>query len=173
MANLGDDNIPEDINVPFQGQDVSFTLPDFLWAAAAARNRPAARPASGGSVTSHGSAAVFGRVTRCALEEIIQDKVIVQKGDQGTPGLTILVSNRTAATQGLQVKFLGSFHLLSKNAAGENNQKAKHIQDQFVSNLDVAKKLVERLKQYDMTTPFQIQIPIGYSGTVSVNGWED
>jgi hypothetical protein len=81
------------------------------------------------------------------------------------------VSNRTAATQALPVKFLGSFHLLSKNAAGENNQKAKHIQDQFVSNLDVVKKLVERLNQYDLKTPFQI--PRGYSDTVGVNGWED
>ena len=66
------------------------------------------------------------------------------------------MSNRTAATQGLPVKFLGSFHLLSKNAAGENNQKAKHIQDQFVSNLDVDKKLVERINQYNMKTPYMI-----------------
>ena len=71
-------------------------------------------------------------------------------------GSKIFVSNRTAATQALPVKFLGSFHLLSKNAAGENNQKAKHIQDQFVSNLDVVKKLVERINQYFMKTPFMI-----------------
>ena len=81
------------------------------------------------------------------------------------------MSNGTAATQALTVKFLGSFHLLSKNAAGENKQKAKHIQDQFVSNLDVVKNLVERINQYNLKTPFQI--PKGYIDTVSVNGWED
>jgi len=74
--------------------------------------------------------------------------VIVRKGDRGVPGSKIFVSNWTAATQALPFKFLGSFHLLSKNAAGENNQKAKRSQDQFVLNLDVLKKLVERINQY-------------------------
>ena len=40
-----------------------------------------------------------------------------------------------------------------------------------MSNLDVVKKLVERLNQYDLKTPFQI--PKGYSDTVGVNGWDD
>ena len=81
------------------------------------------------------------------------------------------MSNRTAATQALSAKFLGSVYLQSKNAAGENNQKAKLIQEQFVSNLDVVKKLRERMVQYDTKTPFMI--PQGYSDTVSINGWED
>jgi hypothetical protein len=68
--------------------------------------------------------------------------------------------------QGLTVKFLGSIHLLSKNAAGENMQKAKNIQDQFVSNLDVMAKLVERIKQYDMLLP--LQIPAEYYDVVGV-----
>ncbi len=97
--------------------------------------------------------------------------MIVRKIDRGVPGSKIFVSNRTAATQALPVKFLESFHLLSKNAAGENNQKAKHKQDQFVSNLDVVKKLLERLNQYNLNTPFQI--PKRYSDTVGVNGWEE
>ena len=131
--NLGD--IPEDINVyPFQGQVPLYPLPEFLRAA-----RPPAQSVAGASITSRGSAAVFGRSTRRTLDQIIQDKVIVLKGNWGVPGLKIFGSNQTAATQALPFKFLGSFHLLSKNAAGENNQKAKHIQDQFVSNLDVVK----------------------------------
>jgi hypothetical protein len=76
------------------------------------------------------------------------------------------VSNRIAATQGLTVKFLGSAHLLSKNAAGENMQKAKNIQVQFVSNLDVMTKVVERIKQYDMLLP--LQIPAEYYDVVGV-----
>ncbi len=66
------------------------------------------------------------------------------------------MSNRLAATQGLSIKFLGSIHLLAKNAAGENMQKAKNIQAQFVSNLDVMAKLAECIKQYDMLLPLQI-----------------
>ena len=122
-------------------------------------------------MTSHGSAAVFGRTTRRTLDEITQDEVIVRKSDRGVAGSKIFVSNRTAATQALSAKFLGSVYLHSKNAAGENNQKAKLIQEQFVSNLDVVKKLRERMVQYDTKTPFMI--PQGYSDTVGINGWED
>jgi hypothetical protein len=94
--------------------------------------------------------------------------VIVRKGDRGVPGLKIFVSNWTAATQALLAKFLGYVYLQSKNAAGENNQKAKLIQEQFVSNLDVVKKLRGRMVQYDTKTPFMI--PQGYSDTVGING---
>ncbi len=74
--NLGE--IPEDINVdPLQGQETSYALPEFLWAAARDRNRPPARSVAGASITSCGSAAVFGRSTRRTLDQIIQDKVIV------------------------------------------------------------------------------------------------
>ena len=137
--NLG--NIPEDISVdPVQAQVPLYALPEFLRAASAERNRLPARSVAWASIIFFGSAAVFGCATRCTLDEIIQDKVIVQKGNRGVPGSEIFVSNRTAATQALPVKFLGSFHLLSKNASGENNQKAKHIQDQFVSNFGCRKE---------------------------------
>ena len=76
------------------------------------------------------------------------------------------MSNCVAATQGLSIKFLGSIHLPSKNAAGENMQKAKNIQDQFVSNLDVVAKPVERIKQYDMLLP--LQVPKDYYDVVNV-----
>jgi hypothetical protein len=82
--NLGD--IPEDINVdPLQGQVPLYALPEFLWAASEDRNRPPARSVAGASITSRGSAAVFGRATRRTLDEIIQDKVIVRKGNWGVP----------------------------------------------------------------------------------------
>jgi hypothetical protein len=67
---------------------------------------------------------------------------------------------------GLSVKFLGSVHLQSKNAAGEQMQKAKNIQDQFVSNLEVMNKLVERMRQYDLLLP--LQIPKDYNDVIDV-----
>ncbi len=88
--------------------------------------------------------------------EIEQDKVVVRKGDRGLPGLKIYVANKIAATQSLLSKFLDSFHLQSKNAAGKNVQNSKHIQNEFVSNLEVMKKFKERVHQYDMRTPLQI-----------------
>jgi len=167
-----------------EGRDVRFKLPEYLdpsylqqgrsamrqRLADAARSR-AAGDNAGGSVASLGSAAVFGRATRRTLEEITQNEVIVRKADRGVAGPKIFVSNRTAATLALSAKFLGSVYLQSKNAAGKNNQKAKLIQEQFVSNLDVVKKLQEQMVQYDTKTPFMI--PQGYCDTVGVNGWED
>ncbi len=81
------------------------------------------------------------------LLEIEQDEVVVRKGDCGLPGSKVYVANRIAATQSLLSKFLGSFHLQSKKAAGKNVQKLKHIQDEFVSNLEVMKKFKERVHQ--------------------------
>jgi hypothetical protein len=91
-------------------------------------------------VASQGSAAVVQQRARRTLMEIEQDKVVIRKGDRGLLGLKIYVANRISATQSLLSKFLGSFHLQSKNAAGKNVQKSKHIQDEFVSNLEVMKK---------------------------------
>jgi hypothetical protein len=103
-------------------------------------------------VASQGSVAVFQQRARCTLLKIEQDEVIVHKGDRGLPGSKVYVANRIAATQSLSSKFLGSFHLQSKNAAGKNVQKSKHIQDEFVSNLEVMKKFKERVHQYNMRT---------------------
>ena len=107
----------------------------------------------GASLASQGSAAVFQQRACRTLLEIEQVKVIVCKGDCALPGLKVYVANQIAATQSLLSMFLGSLHLQSKNAAGENVQKLKHIQDEFVSNLEVMKKFKERVHQYDMRNP--------------------
>ncbi len=109
--------------------------------------------ATAASVASQGSTAVFQQRARCTLLEIEQDKVVVRKGDRGLLGSKVYVANRITTTQSLSSKFLGSFHLQSKNAAGENVQKSKHIQDEFKLNLEVMKKFKERIHQYDMRTP--------------------
>ncbi len=119
---------------------------------------------------SQSSVAVFQRRARCTLLEIEQDKVVMRKGDRGLPGSKIYVANRIAATQSFSSKFLGSFHLQSKNAAGKNVQKLKHIQDEFVSNLEVMKKFKERVHQFDMRTP--LQVPAVYCDIVGEDAWE-
>ena len=95
--------------------------------------RPMQGSVAGASIASHVSVAVFGPAIHRTLDKIIQDEVIVRKGDRGAPCLKIFVTNWSAETQALPIKFLGSFHLQSKNAAGENNQKAKHIQEKSVT----------------------------------------
>ena len=133
--------------------------------------RPIQGSVARASFALHGSVAIFGRAIHRTLDKIIQDKVIVRKRDRGVPGSKIFVTNRSAATQALPIKFLGSFHLQSKNAAGENNQKAKHIQEEFVCNLDVVKKFLERVVQYDMKMP--LQVPAVYHDIVGEDAWED
>ncbi len=107
--------------------------------------REDATVATAASVASQGSMAVFQQRARRTLLEIEQDEVVMRKGDRGLPGLKVYVANRIAATQSLSSKFLGSFHLQSKNAADKNVQKLKHIQDEFVSNLEVMKKFKEHV----------------------------
>ncbi len=75
-------------------------------------------------VASQGSVAVFQQRAHHTLLEIEQDEVPVCKGDHGLPGSKVYVANQIAATQSLSSKLLGSFHLQSKNAAGENVQKS-------------------------------------------------
>jgi hypothetical protein len=94
----------------------------------------------------------------------------VHKGDRGLPGSKVYVANQNAATQSLSSKFLGSFHLQSKNAAGKNVQKLKHIQDEFVLNLEVMKKFKERVYQYDMRT--SLQVPAIYHDIVGEDAWD-
>jgi hypothetical protein len=133
--------------------------------------REDATVATAASVASQGSAAVFlQQRARCTLLEIEQDKVVVRKGDRGLPGLKVYVANRIAATQSLSSKFPGFFHLQSKNAAGKNVQKLKHIQDEFVSNLEIMKKFKERIHQYDMRTP--LQVPAVYRDIVGEDAWD-
>ncbi len=126
--------------------------------------------ATAASVASQVSAAVFQQRARCTLLEIEQDKVVVHKSDCGLPGLRVYVANRISATQSLSSKFLGSFHLQSKNAAGKNVQKLKHIQDEFVLNLEVMKKFKERVHQYDMRTP--LQVPAVFCDIVGEDAWD-
>jgi hypothetical protein len=92
------------------------------------------------------------------------------KGDCGLPGSKVYVANWITATQSLSRKFLGSFHLQSKNAAGKNVQKLKHIQDEFVLNLEFMKKFKERVHQYGMRTP--LQVPAVYCDIVGEDAWD-
>ncbi len=126
--------------------------------------------ATASSVASQGSAAVFQQRACCMLLEIEQDEVVVLKGDRGLPGSKVYVANRITATQSLSSKFLGSFHLQSKNAASKNVQKLKHIQDEFVSNLEVMKKFKECIHQYDMRT--LLQVPAIYCDIVGEDAWD-
>ena len=61
---------------------------------------------AGASIVSHGSVAVFGHAIHRTLDKIIQDEVIVRKGNRGAPGSKIFVTNRSAATQALPIKVL-------------------------------------------------------------------
>ncbi len=126
--------------------------------------------ATAASVASQGSAAIFQQRAYCTLLEIEQNEVVVRKGNHGLPGSKIYVANWIAATQSLPRKFLDSFHLQSKNAAGKNVQKLKHIQDEFVSNLEVMKKFKEHVHQYDMRTP--LQVPADYHDIVGEDVWD-
>ena len=133
--------------------------------------RPGAAAAAGrapsiGSTVSNGSVAIFGRTNPRTLEEIQENEVLVRKDQRGAQGSKIFIAHRTSATMALAPKFLGSQHLQSRNADGENVQKATKLQEQFVSNLEVMAMFVVRMKQYDLSIP--LQIPKEYFDVVNV-----
>ena len=126
----------------------------------------AARVPSNGSAVSQGSVAVFARANPRTLEEIQGNTVLVRKGERGPQGSKMFMLHRAAATKGLIPPFLGSQHLRSRNKDGENVQKASKIQEQFVSNLEVMDGFLVRMKEYDLSMPFQI--PKEYFDVVNV-----
>ncbi len=132
--------------------------------------REDATVATAALVASQGSTAVFQQRARRTLLEIEQEEVVERKGDRGLPGSKVYVANRIATTKSLLSKFLGSFHLQSKNAAGENVQNLKHIQDEFVSNLEVMKKFKKCVHQDNMKT--LLQVPAVYHDIVGEDAWE-
>ncbi len=146
-------------------QDSRRGVPGNIWIL-----REDATVATAALVASQGSTAIFQQRARCTLLEIEQDKVVLCKGNCWLPGLKIYVANRIAATQTLSSKFPGSFHLQSKNAAGKNVQKLKHLQDEFVSNLEVLKKFKERVHQYDVRTLLQVHAI--YLAIVGEDAWD-
>ncbi len=107
---------------------------------------------AGDSVASAG-AALLGlqlRQTRRTFEELREGEVIARKQDCGAKGSKIYIAIRKSATTPLPDKLLGPRFLGAKNTEGELLNRNKSIQDDYLSNLQALKPIIDQMAHFDM-----------------------
>ncbi len=107
---------------------------------------------AGASVASAGAASLGlqFRQTRHTLEELMEGEVIVRKQDHGAKGSKTYIAIRKSATMPLPDKLLGPHFLGAKNKEGELLNCNKSIQDDYLSNLQALKPIINQMAHYDM-----------------------
>jgi hypothetical protein len=107
---------------------------------------------AGDSVASAG-AALLGlqfRQTRRTFEKLREGEVIARKQDRGAKGSKIYIAIRKSATTPLLDKLLGPRFLGAKNSEGELLNRNKSIQDDYLSNLQALKPIINQMAHFDV-----------------------
>ncbi len=107
---------------------------------------------AGASVASAGAASLGlqFRQTRRTFKELMEGEVIAHKQDRGAKGLKTYIAIRKSATMPLPHKLLGPRFLGAKNKEGEVLNRNKSIQDDYLSNLQALKPIINQMAHYDM-----------------------
>ncbi len=93
----------------------------------------------------------------------MEGNVIARKQDRGKKGSKTYIAIRKAATTALPDKLLGSRFLGAKNKDGELLNCHKSIQEDYLSNLQALKPIIEQMEHYDMKS--MLNIPSFYDNT--------
>jgi hypothetical protein len=107
---------------------------------------------AGASVASSGTA-LLGlqfRQTRHTFKELREGEVIARKQDRGAKGSKIYIAIRKSATMPLPNKLHGPCFLGAKNSEGELLNGNKSIQDDYLSNLQALKPIIDQMTHFDM-----------------------
>ena len=96
------------------------------------------------------------RTTRRTLEELNQGEIIARKQDRGVQGSKTYIAIRKAATTPLPNKLLGPRFLGAKNKEGELLNSSKTIQEEYLSNLQALKPIIQQLTHYDLKGILQV-----------------
>ena len=94
--------------------------------------------------------------TQRTLEELNQGEIIARKQDRGVQGSKTYIAIRKAATTPLPNKLLGPRFLGAKNKEGELLNRNKTIQDEYLSNLQALKPIIQQLTHYDLKGVLQV-----------------
>ena len=103
------------------------------------------------------------RQTRCTIEELMGGNIIARKQDLGIKGSKTYIAICRAATTALPDKLLGSCFLGAKNKDGELLNRHKSIQEDYLSNLQALKPIIDQMEHYDMKSV--LNIPSFYDDT--------
>jgi hypothetical protein len=80
----------------------------------------------------------------------MEGEVIARKQDPGVKGLKTYIAIHKSATTPLRDKLLGPCFLSAKNKEGELLNRNKSIQDDYLSNLQALKPIIDQMAHYDM-----------------------
>ena len=129
-------------------------------------NVPAVIGVGAGASVALAGAASLGlqfRQRRRTLKELMEGNIIARKQDRGTKGSKTYIPICKAATTALPDKLLGSHFLGAKNKDGELLNCNKSIQEDYLSNLQSLKPIIEQMEHYDMKP--MLNIPSFYDDT--------
>ncbi len=93
----------------------------------------------------------------------MEGEVIARKQDRGAKGLKTYIAIRKSATMPLPDKLLGPCFLGAKNKEGELLNCNKSIQDDYFSNLQALKPIINQMAHYDMKGV--LNVPLVYDDT--------
>jgi hypothetical protein len=112
------------------------------------------------AASSVGAASLHVRflTTRRTLEELNQGEIIARKQDRGVQGSKTYIAIRKAATTPLPNKLLGPRFLGAKNKEGELLNRSKAIQEEYLSNLQALKPIIQQLTHYDLKGILQVSL---------------
>ena len=104
------------------------------------------------------------RQTRRTFKELREGEVIARKQDRGAKGSKIYIAIRKSATTPLPDKLLGPCFLGAKNSEGELLNRNKSIQDDYLSNLQALKPIINQMTHFGLVF---ILAGVLFYGTVS------
>ncbi len=111
------------------------------------------------------------RTTQLTLEELNQGEIIARKQDRGVQGSKTYIAIRKAATTPLPNKLLGPRFLGAKNKEGELLNCNKTIQDEYLSNLQALKPIIQQLTHYNLKCVLQVPLVYDDHGLTFEDQW--
>jgi hypothetical protein len=128
---------------------------------------------AGASVASSGAASLglqFRQIRR-TFEELREGEVIARKQDRGAKGSKIYIAIRKSATMPLPDKLLGPRFLGAKNSEGELLNHNKSIQDDYLSNLQALKPIIDQMTHFDMKGILNFPLVYDDTGLIFEDRW--
>ena len=111
------------------------------------------------------------RTTRRTLEELKEGELTSRKQDCGVKGSKTYITIRKSATMALPDKLLGPRFLGAKNKEGELLNCSKRIQEDYLSNLQALKPIINQIIHYDLKGVLNVPLVYDNHGLTYKNCW--
>ena len=128
---------------------------------------------AGASVASTGAASlgIQFQTTSRTLEELMESEVIARKQDRGVKGSKTYIAICKSATTALPDKLLGPRFLGTKNKEGELLNRSKSIQEDYLSNLQALKPIINQMIHYNLKGVLNVPLVYDDHGLTYKDRW--